>query len=66
MIPKWPAKVWYPWLKLKVGGGFFIPTLTPELFADEAVEGAGRLGARAECYAGVYKGQYGLIVIRVQ
>jgi hypothetical protein len=66
MLQKWPSKVWYPWAKVKVGGGFFIPTLTPELFLIEALDGATRHGMKADGYVGVYNGQYGLVVIRTQ
>jgi len=66
VIPKYPPKIWYPWAKTKVGGGFFIPTLTPELFVSDALEGASAMGVTADYYVGVYNGQYGLVVIRTR
>ena len=66
MLAKWPDKIWYPWVYTKVGGGFFIPTLTPDLFIHEVVESASYHGMAAEGYYGVHNGQYGLVVVRTR
>jgi hypothetical protein len=61
---KLPEKVWFPWADTKPGGGFFIPTLTPEAFAADVVDAALRCGIKASVYVGVHEGKYGLICLR--
>lgn len=66
MRPNGQPKIRFPWTETPVGGGFFIPTLTPDRLEREAKEAAARLKIRGRCYEGIFEGKYGLICERLR
>ena len=58
------TKIKYPWDKVEIGGGFFIPTLNPDVTIRKATAAAMRQDVRISFRVGVYRNYYGVMFRR--
>jgi len=57
-------KTIYPWSKLKLGHGFFVPSVTPTETKREGLREAVRQQVRGSATPAIFKGRFGILFVR--